>query len=205
MIASSTNKAWNQPIQGASLRAHLRRITSLHASLLASLVLGCFMALPQAQAADMDAKRIIEAFKPEPAPAMRTRSLRNLQVEQTGEAAAAAEAPPSVSLTIGFHFDSATLTKESASTLSQLAQALKSNELSGLQFMVEGHTDGKGTPDYNLKLSQARAAAVKTYLEKQGVQAARLVAQGKGDTELVNAQDRFAAENRRVKIITLTR
>ena len=156
-------------------------------------------------ATDMDAKRIIEALKPEVSPALRTRSLRNLQVEQTGAAPAAPEVPPNVSLTIGFHFDSANLTKESVSTLSQLAQALKSNELSGLKFMVEGHTDGKGTPDYNLKLSQARASAVKTYLEKQGVEASRLVAQGKGDTELVNSQDRFAAENRRVKVITLTR
>ncbi|MFY8177983.1 MAG: OmpA family protein, partial [Limnohabitans sp.] len=156
-------------------------------------------------ATDMDAKRIIEALKPDASPALKTRSLRNLQVEQTGAAPAAAEVPPNVSLTIGFHFDSANLTKESVSTLSQLAQALKSNELSGLKFMVEGHTDGKGTPDYNLKLSQARASAVKTYLEKQGVEASRLVAQGKGDTELVNSQDRFAAENRRVKVITLTR
>ena len=156
-------------------------------------------------ATDMDAKRIIEALKPEASPALRTRSLRNLQVEQTGAAPAAPEVPPNVSLTIGFHFDSANLTKESVTTLSQLAQALKSNELSGLSFMVEGLTDGKGTPDYNLKLSQARASAVKTYLEKQGVDASRLVAQGKGDTELVNPQDRFASENRRVKVITLTR
>ena len=51
MIASSTNKAWNPPSQDANQRARLRRITSLHASLLATLVLGCFMALPQAQAA----------------------------------------------------------------------------------------------------------------------------------------------------------
>jgi OOP family OmpA-OmpF porin len=156
-------------------------------------------------ATDMDAKRIIEALKPDASPALRTRSLRNLQVEQTGAVPAAPEVPPNVSLTIGFHFDSANLTKESVSTLSQLAQALKSNELSGLSFMVEGHTDGKGASDYNLKLSQARASAVKTYLEKQGVEASRLVAQGKGDTELVNPQDRFAAENRRVKVITLTR
>ena len=127
-------------------------------------------------ATDMDAKRIIEALKPDASPALRTRSLRNLQVEQTGAAPAAPEVPPSVSLTIGFHFDSANLTKESVTTLSQLAQALKSNELSGLSFMVEGHTDGKGTSDYNLKLSQTRASAVKTYLEKQGVEASRLVA-----------------------------
>ena len=39
MIASSTNKAWNPPSQDANQRARLRRITSLHASLLATLVL----------------------------------------------------------------------------------------------------------------------------------------------------------------------
>lgn len=165
----------------------------------------CCAAPLEVRATDMDAKRIIEALKPDASAPLRTRSLRNLQVEQTGAAPAVAEAPPNVSLTIGFHFDSANLTKESVSTLSQLAQALKSSELSGLSFMVEGHTDGKGTSDYNLKLSQARASAVKTYLEKQGVEASRLVAQGKGDTELVNSQDRFAAENRRVKVITLSR
>ena len=169
------------------------------------IVLSGALAPRVVSATDMDAKRIIEALKPDASPALRTRSLRNLQVEQTGAAPAAPEVPPNVSLTIGFHFDSANLTKESVTTLSQLAQALKSNELSGLSFMVEGHTDGKGTPDYNLKLSQARASAVKTYLEKQGVDASRLVAQGKGDTELVNPQDRFASENRRVKVITLTR
>lgn len=157
-----------------------------------------------ATSAEMDAQRIIDSLKPE-APTLRTRSLRNLQVEQTGVSAATSEAPPSVSLTIGFHFDSARLTKESSDTLSQLVKALKSSELSGLKFMLEGHTDGKGAADYNLKLSQARAEAVKAYLEKQGVEAARLVSQGKGDTELVNAQDRFASENRRVKVITLSR
>ena len=171
-------------------------------SIWASLMLLCVAA--PATSAEVDAQRIIESLKPEAAPAMRTRSLRNLQVEQTGVSGAASEAPPSVSLTIGFHFDSPRLTKESSDTLSQLAKALKSSELSGLKFMLEGHTDGKGSADYNLKLSQARADAVKVYLEKQGVEGARLVSQGKGDTELVNSQDRFASENRRVKVITLT-
>lgn len=169
------------------------------------LCAGLTLLAAHAHAAEMDAQRIIDSLKPDSAPAMRTRSLRNLQVEQTGAASPAAETPPSVSLTIGFHFDSARLSKESTDTLSQLAKALKSDELSGLKFMLEGHTDGKGGSDYNLKLSQARAEAVKTYLEKQGVASARLTALGKGDTELVNAQDRFAAENRRVKVITLTR
>lgn len=155
-----------------------------------------------AQADEAQTRHIIESLKPDTTPRMRTRSLRNLQVEQAGnEATSAAKF---VSLTIGFQFNSAEISPESGETLNSLAKALKSEQLAELEFMVEGHTDGKGTPEYNLKLSQQRAAAVKNYLEKLGIASKRLRSQGKGDTELANAQDRFAAENRRVKIITLT-
>lgn len=61
-------------------------------SIWASLMLLCVAA--PATSAEMDAQRIIESLKPEAAPAMRTRSLRNLQVEQTGVSGAASEAPP---------------------------------------------------------------------------------------------------------------
>ena len=155
---------------------------------------------PSALANDAETKRIIDALKPDEGSKLKTRSLRNLQVEQSG--AASANEQKFVSLTIGFKFNSAEITPESADTLGSLSKALKSDQLASLEFMIEGHTDG--TPDYNLKLSQQRAAAVKAYLERQGVQAKRLRSQGKGDTELVNAEDRFAAENRRVKIVTLT-
>lgn len=160
-----------------------------------------------AQTHVVEAQRIIDALKPDPVPApgLKTRSLRNLQVEQTSEAIDKPSAPKFVSLTIGFKFDSAQITPESASTLSTLAQALNSNELSQLTFMIEGHTDGKGTADYNLRLSQQRAAAVQSFLIQAGVDTKRLQSLGKGDTELVNAQDRFAAENRRVKVIALTK
>ena len=172
------------------------------------LVLACGLLLANVghtQGQAIDAQRIVDALKPEPAPALKTRGLRNLNVEQTGETVSQPSAPKFVSLTIGFQFNSAQITPESASTLATLAQALKSEELGGLEFMVEGHTDGKGTPEYNLKLSQQRAATVKTYLMQAGVDAKRLQSQGKGDTELVNTQDRFASENRRVKVIALTR
>jgi OOP family OmpA-OmpF porin len=165
---------------------------------LSLLGLGTLSAL----ANDAETKRIIDALKPDEGSKLKTRSLRNLQVEQSG--AASANEQKFVSLTIGFKFNSAEITPESADTLGSLSKALKSDQLASLEFMIEGHTDGKGTPDYNMKLSQQRAAAVKAYLERQGIPAKRLRSQGKGDTELVNAEDRFAAENRRVKIVTLT-
>lgn len=169
--------------------------------LLASL-LGWSM-LPVSVAQAQDAQQIIEALKPV-SPTTRTRSVRNLRVDQVDVAPDTAAGPPSISLTIGFEFNSSTVSSESLQTLSTLAKALQSSELLALKFQIEGHTDGKGKADYNLKLSQARAQAVKQQLEKRGIDGSRLSALGKGDTELANSQDRFAAENRRVKIITMT-
>jgi OOP family OmpA-OmpF porin len=149
-------------------------------------------------AADVDANNIINALKPRSAEGqMRTRSLRNLQVEQLP--------PPSVSLTIQFDFDSSKVSPTSASQISQLAKALKSEDLSSLSFRIEGHTDAKGTPEYNLALSQTRADAVKKYLQRLGVSTERLETEGMGDKDLANPADKFAAENRRVRIVTLNR
>ena len=147
-------------------------------------------------AADVNANNIIDALKPKVADGqMRTRSLRNLQVEQLP--------PPSISLTIQFDFNSSKVSASSASQLDQLAKALKSDDLATLSFRIEGHTDGKGSADYNLSLSQMRADAVKKYLLRSGVTQARLETEGMGDKDLVNKEDKFAAENRRVRIVTL--
>ncbi|WP_408597809.1 OmpA family protein [Limnohabitans sp.] len=172
-------------------------------------------ALSHGAIAEPDTQRIIDALKPPAAdataPTYRTRSLRNLRIDQVDaapvETQAASHEPkaaPSISLTIGFEFNSSAITAESLQTLNNLSKALQSSELQSLSFRIEGHTDAKGKPDYNQKLSQLRANAVKAQLEKLGVAAPRLVAQGKGDSEPANSDDKFAAENRRVKIVTLT-
>lgn len=182
-----------------------------------------------AAAGEAEAQRIVDALRPVPAaaaaapgdagangPAIRTRGLRNLRVETApgqADAAVAAAAvapaapaePRSISLTIGFEFDSAQITPTSADTLASLAQALKSPDLQALNFRVEGHTDRRGKSDYNLRLSQQRADAVRAYLQKLGVPTDRLVAEGRGDTDLANPADPLASENRRVRIVTLSR
>jgi OmpA-OmpF porin, OOP family len=47
---------------------------------------------------------------------------------------------------------------------------------------VGGHTDNIGTPEYNMKLSAARAAAVKTWLVAHSVAADRVTSHGYGDS-----------------------
>jgi outer membrane protein OmpA-like peptidoglycan-associated protein len=111
--------------------------------------------------------------------------------------------PPSLSLTIGFKFDSAELSVQSATQLKELNAAIGSVELAQLEFRIEGHTDGKGAPSYNLRLSERRVATVKNFLVTAGISVERLKAEGKGDTELAFPSSPFAAENRRVKIVTL--
>lgn len=110
---------------------------------------------------------------------------------------------PSVSLTINFDFNSSKLSASSAAQLEQLAVALKSDALQSLSFRVEGHTDAKGARAYNLQLSQARAESVREYLVAQGVRGERLRSHGFGDSEPANRSDPYAAENRRVRVVTL--
>lgn len=118
-----------------------------------------------------------------------TRSLRNLKPQ-----------PKSVDLVIQFEFDSAKLKPESKPLLDSLASALKSDRLKDMPFLVEGHTDAKGTFEYNQNLSLKRANSVVEYLAQQGISADRLQPQGKGFSELLMPDKPLAMENRRVRI-----
>ena len=123
---------------------------------------------------------------------MKTRGMRNLTPEIREK--------PSIDLVINFEFNSSKLLPDSRPLLDNLAKAMKNDQLSGLSFVVEGHTDLKGTPAYNLKLSDQRASSVVQYLSIKGVEKNRLRALGKGSTELLIPDQPEAAENRRVKI-----
>jgi outer membrane protein OmpA-like peptidoglycan-associated protein len=163
---------------------------------------------------------MIEQLKMKPSPAAtvdsgtqpmrRTRSLsgtRNLTVdsaiEQETAATHAAQERPSLSLLIQFDFDSARVKAESQASLANLATALLSKELLGAKFAIEGHTDAKGRQDYNQRLSQLRADAVREFLVSKGVEGVRLASSGKGSSDPTNVADPQAAENRRVKIVNL--
>ncbi len=93
---------------------------------------------------------------------------------------------------IFFNFDKATLLDESIVELKTVKRYLKDNPV--LTIEIRGHTDDKGSDDYNLKLSQERAEAVKNWLVEHGVSAERLVAKGYGENEPL--QPNTSPENR---------
>ena len=106
---------------------------------------------------------------------------------------------------IHFDFDKATIRKESASVISEIAVTLQHNPTWTLE--VNGHTDSLGDPSYNQKLSAKRAASVKTALVQLGIAADRLQTAGygadkpKGD----NATLQGRALNRRVELLRTDR
>jgi outer membrane protein OmpA-like peptidoglycan-associated protein len=73
----------------------------------------------------------------------------------------------------------------------------------GLTITVEGHTDSVGGDDYNLKLSENRANAVRTYLVSQGLDSGIVTAQGFGKTRPVadNSTAAGRQQNRRVEMV----
>jgi outer membrane protein OmpA-like peptidoglycan-associated protein len=113
---------------------------------------------------------------------------------------------PSIDLEIFFDYKSAEITPRAAAALTPLGRALSDARLAGDSFLIAGHTDAKGSADYNLALSQKRAEAVRQYLIANfGIDSKKLVATGMGFKHLKNAKDELAAENRRVQIVNLSK
>lgn len=101
-------------------------------------------------------------------------------------------------LVVRFKYNSDVLEADAKTNLDEFAKALKDPQLAANNFLVEGHTDARGSADYNLDLSQRRAKAVVAYLSGHGVDIAKLVPRGYGQSKPVVA-DKFSGDNRRVE------
>ncbi|MHA7774821.1 OmpA family protein [Roseibium sp. M-1] len=105
---------------------------------------------------------------------------------------------------ITFHFDSANIAPESYETVGLIADALHTPYLAGQTFFIVGHTDAKGTREYNLELSIKRAQAVREALVTTfRVPGDHLFAVGLGEEQLRDPAKPDAAVNRRVQLINL--
>jgi len=88
----------------------------------------------------------------------------------------------STSSTLYFGFDSSTLTKAAMDTLEAHAEYL--NAKISAYLIIEGHTDSRGTPEYNIALAERRAKKVKTFLMNMGVNETQLTMISYGEEKL---------------------
>jgi outer membrane protein OmpA-like peptidoglycan-associated protein len=105
-----------------------------------------------------------------------------------------------IALYVNFDFNKATLKPDARPVIDQVVALLKNDP--ALKLEVDGYTDNVGEHDYNVKLSQDRAAAVVAALKTAGIDASRLSSNGFGPAKPI-ADDATAegrAKNRRVEL-----
>lgn len=100
-----------------------------------------------------------------------------------------------------FEVDKSDLNPEANKVLNRLVTTLLNVGIRGAS--VVGHTDSTGSSDYNLALSQRRAASVKAGMAAAGMDVAQIRDQGAGETQPIASNDTEdgRAQNRRVVII----
>jgi len=103
---------------------------------------------------------------------------------------------------INFETGKADLFPQSAALLRKIGSFLSSRPELWASLEIEGHTDNRGTRDYNIALSQARALSVLEEMAKAGTPNARMQARGYGFDKPVDPGNTPAAweKNRRVEI-----
>jgi outer membrane protein OmpA-like peptidoglycan-associated protein len=127
----------------------------------------------------------------------------DLQVKET-----ATETRIELPADILFDFDKADIRPTAADALSRAAEMIRKGAKGTVR--IEGHTDGKGKPDYNQKLSERRAASVQKWLvDREAMVATKFAARGYGATKpaVPNAKPDGSDDpegrqkNRRVEIV----
>lgn len=116
-----------------------------------------------------------------------------------GACQAPAAAPTSCQLeNVYFDFNEAALTTAATATLNRNADCVKSV---GRGVAIEGHTDPRGTTEYNLNLGQRRADSVKQFLKRYGVDPGKVRTLSKGKEEATGTNEAGWAQDRKAKFI----
>lgn len=103
---------------------------------------------------------------------------------------------------IHFGFNSDNINGDYQAHLTRLANVMNSPDMSHLCFKLVGHTDNVGSSLFNQSLSERRAQTVRVFLVgAAGVDEARVLTEGRGESELLPTLPGDNARNRRVEIL----
>jgi len=100
-----------------------------------------------------------------------------------------------------FAFSKSDLSDSAKMNLDKLATALKNYPNTNIE--IQGHTDSRGTEEYNMGLSLRRANAVRDYLVSQSIDGSRMTVKGYGESAPSYSNDtpEGMAQNRRVEFL----
>jgi outer membrane protein OmpA-like peptidoglycan-associated protein len=146
-----------------------------------------------------------EAAKEEAARAQaQTEALRALLLKQLNDVLQTTDTPRGLVVNMAdvlFETGKYALSQDAQLKLAKLSGIIQAHP--GLNLAIEGYTDTTGSEDFNLKLSQQRADAVRTFLIAQGLSADTITSKGMGEANPVADNSTAAGRklNRRVEII----
>ncbi|GAB2184139.1 OmpA family protein [Roseibium sp. LAB1] len=117
---------------------------------------------------------------------------------------AASDPLPTIDMEILFDYNSASLRPDQAAKITELSRILSQDKFKNYRFLLLGHTDAKGSAQYNLTLSQQRAQTVAGYVTAWGgLSEQRVLATGMGASKLKDQGDPYGGQNRRVQLVLL--
>ena len=119
--------------------------------------------------------------------------------ERSARERAMAEVRNAITAVIYFDYDQSTLSDQARATLDAKIPALNAN--TGARILVIGHTDERGSDEYNLTLGQRRAAAAKRYLVQRGIDGSRIETTSRGEEQpsVQGADESAYSQNRRAE------
>ncbi len=103
--------------------------------------------------------------------------------------------------TVQFEYDKANLSNDARKTIQGNADWMKTN--AKVKVQIEGHTDSRGSIEYNVALGERRANAVKNYMISLGIPAERLATISYGEEKPLDPAENDAAwaKNRRANFL----
>ena len=134
-------------------------------------------------------------------------SLARLRADSLARAASSSEAANLRALleaAVPFEYDAADITENGRAVLDAKLPVLRTN--AGLRIRISGHTDSRGSDEYNLALGLRRAASARKYLTDRGIAVARVDVVSFGEERPAqNGEDEGAfARNRRAEFEILS-